>query len=151
MSDTAALKEKLLKLSNDIHEQHKTGQGTVRLADLAFLLSMPLDAQQEKLLAERGSVDFKATSPEGGVFENKGEAVSLQLPMATLIVPLMISGKYKSAPNSLQLEFDMGKTLSGKKGFINAPLEKIAISESKLNVRVGGMLGGMLSRDVNLA
>jgi len=151
MNEPSSLKEKLLQLSNSIYTQHKCGTGSVRLLDLAFMLQMELTPAQEAMFTARGSVEFKSTSPEGGTFENKGEVVNLQLPLAMMNVPALVAGKYQSGPNLLRLDFDNGKTLSGKKGFFSAPLERISITENKLHVRIGGPLGGMLTRNVDLA
>lgn len=148
--DPAVLKPILAKLTADVHAQHVSGAGGVRLLDIAALLQLPLNAAQQQALEQRGEIGFRATGPDGGVFENLGAEVRVDTPLATLIVPPKLAGTYGSTAESLHLFFTPGETFAGKKGFLTAPLKALHATPQQFAVEIGGVLGAALSRTVVL-
>ena len=147
-ADPAQLRESLVRLISEVHAIHRGAAGSLRLADLAVLLHLPLNDEMQRLLHERGLVSFLPASESGGRFENRGVELKLQTPNATIVFPPLIAGTYLSTPANLEIRFDPQTTMIGKKMMLNAPVESITLEPAKLLVKVGGPLGVLLSRTV---
>lgn len=157
--DPVQLKGALGKLITDVHAIHRGASGALRLADLAALLNLPLDANLQRLLNERGTITFVpaagpvatvAGAPGAGRFENRGTEIKVNAPVATIIFPPLIAGGYLSTPHTLDIRFDASATIMGKKMMLSAPVESLYLEPRLLVMKVGGPLGSMLSRTVQI-
>jgi hypothetical protein len=166
--DPAQLKLVLGKLVTDVHAIHNGAQNELRLADLAALLNLPLDANLKRMLVERGSIKFTpcsnfpapdpATLPAGakpalpneGRFENRGAEIHVDAPMGTIVFPQLIAGAYLTTPEFLDIRFHPQATIFGKKMMFTAPVESLHLTAKQLAVKVGGPMGPMLSKTVQV-
>ena len=83
--DPAVLKRSVEQLIPQMQAIHQHGGGEMRLLELAQLLNLPLDEKVNALLEKRGSMTFRATSPDGGEFENRGAKVEVSTPSVTTV------------------------------------------------------------------
>lgn len=148
--DPVTLKKVLLKLIADVHSIHQAGGGTVQLADIATAFGVTSSAIAQQVLSQRGDMVFRATNTNNGVVENCGEQMRLPINIAEVVIPPVIAGTYISTADSLILQMNSGQTIVGKKGFLSAPLESMSANQQQASVRVGGLLGGLLSRTISL-
>ena len=148
--DPAQLRESLARLISDVHAIHNGASHNLRLADLAVLLHLPLNDEMQKLLNERGAVTFQPGGSDNGRFENRGQELKLQTPIATIVFPPLISGSYTTTSEKLDIRFDPSSTILGKKMMLSAPMESLHLDLNQLIVKVGGPLGSLLSRTVRL-
>ncbi|HYG76316.1 MAG TPA: hypothetical protein VEK08_15025 [Planctomycetota bacterium] len=148
--DPEFLKRSVQKLIPDFQALHARGGGEVQLSELAALLNLPLDERMSAVLQQRGSMHFKATGGDEGTFENRGAEVQVPAPAATIVFPPLIAGIYRSTPGELEIRFDPKTAIAGRNSFVTAPVELVRMTAHKFHVKVGGMLGPMLSRTVDL-
>jgi hypothetical protein len=148
--DPAQLRASLARLITDVHAIHGGASSDLRLADLAVLLHLPLNAEMQRLLNERGSVSFHPAGGDSGRFENRGTELKVQTPSATIVFPPLVAGNYTTSPEKLDIRFDPASTILGKKMMLSAPMESLHLDLNQLIVKVGGPLGPLLSRTVKL-
>jgi len=174
----AQLKLVLGKIIADVHAIHNGAPGELRMAELAALMNLPLDATMHRLLVERGAIKFvpchplsaspaaapvdvtlrdpnqpapatpPPTLPNEGRFENRGAEIRVPTDMATIIFPPLIAGAYLTTPQILDIRFNPNATIFGKKMMFSAPVESLHMRPDQLDVKVGGPMGPMLSRTV---
>jgi hypothetical protein len=148
--DLAMLNQGLLKLIADVRSIHQAGGGSIRLVDIGTALGVPLDDTVRQALSQRGDMIFRVVSASSGVFENRGTEMRLPTNVAEIVIPPVLAGTYTSTAESLILQMNSEQTIVGKTAFMSAPLESLSANQQQASVRVGGFLGGLLSRTIAL-
>jgi hypothetical protein len=131
---------------NQILTLHQAGGGKVTLLDFARTMGFKIKAETEQMLRDRGDLVFKPTGDNSGEFTNEGPELEIKSNVGHIKVPKLVSGTYTCSDESTVLKFSKNHTFTGKLTLISAPLESITADDKKVEVKIGGVFGGALSR-----
>ena len=125
---------------------HNAGGGKLSLYDFAHSMQFKMKGDTETMVRSRGDLVFTATGDHSGEFTNEGPVLDIKCKVGHIEIPSPISGTYTCSDDRTVLTFSKKHTFEGKVGVIGAPLESITADAHNVTVKIGGILGGALSR-----
>ena len=129
---------------------HQAGGGKLNLLDFAKTMGFKVSADTATILKGRGELTFKATGANEGEFSNAGDAADIKCKIGQIEIPALLAGTYTCSADTASLQFAKDHTFIGKVAVITAPLEAVSADANKVMVKIGGVLGGALSRALPL-
>ena len=131
---------------NQVLTLHNAGGGNLSLLDFARAMDFKIKGDTETMLRDRGDLIFKATGDHSGEFTNEGPVLDIKCKVGHIEVPKVISGTYTCADDRTVLKFNKSHTFNGKVSVVAAPLDSITADDHNVTVKIGGVMGGVLSR-----
>ena len=110
-----------LELIARVSEGHARGSFRIPVVDFLRVFSPGADAAELAKVAERGDLQFKADSKDGGRFAlAEGRRADFDLNREGLVmrVPRRLAGRYEVLADSFRVEFDRGEELEGCKRLV---------------------------------
>ncbi len=141
-------KQIVAEARNQILTLHQAGGGKLSLLDFARTMGFKIKGDTEPMLRDRGDLVFKPAGDNSGEFTNEGPELEIKANVGHIKIPKLVSGTYTCSDESTVLKFSKNHTFTGKLTIISAPLESITASDKKVDVKIGGIFGGALSRSL---
>jgi hypothetical protein len=110
-----------LELIARVHDGHARGTFQIPVVDFLRVFSPGADESELAKVAERGDLQFKADSSDGGRFtlaEGKRADFDLNREALVMRVPRRLAGRYEVLDDSFRVEFDRGRELEGCKRLV---------------------------------
>ena len=133
--DKRKLRDATLELIRRVNEIHRSGSGSLPLADLIALFGLPSLPDQ---LGQREEVSFTRLDDRTGTFTNQGAELSFNAAGLSIQVPRILQGEYESSAQRLALRFDPEATISGRKLIFRVTLRGVIADEGGIDVDVHG-------------
>lgn len=125
---------------------HNAGGGKISLYEFAHSMKFKMKGETETMVKDRGDLVFKPTGEHSGEFTNEGPPLDIKCKIGHIEIPKLVSGTYTCEADRTVLRFSKNHTFVGKVAVIVAPLESITADEQNVAVKIGGIMGGALSR-----
>ena len=135
-----------LELIRRVHEGHAAGPFSIPVVDFVRVFAPGASAEDLKIVAARGDIQFAPVSAHGGTFRlARGPEATLELGREGLAmrVPERMSGSYKLRPSSFHITFNKGEELEGCKRLFVLVCNRVVsvdVSTERVDVRLPSKL-----------
>lgn len=135
-----------LKLVAHMHEGHALGHFSIPVVEFVGVFSPGASPSELSKIAERGDLQFVATSPHGGTFtlaEGARALFDLHREGLVMRIPARMSGTYQLRPDAFTVSFNHGEELEGCKRLILLVCNRVLsvdVSHERVDIRLSNKI-----------